>query len=285
MVNLELGRGAPPLRPSQAPFHEWVFPDGRLWSSFFRIDAGYLLCFPDIADFILDPLGTQVQAWPASGVSHDALDLVYNNQVLPLAWSRQGRLVLHASAVEIDGRAIAFIGTSGHGKSTLAASLVMAGARFLCDDAMVLERGPRGAFVQPGQPSLRLWSDSAALVRERLAREPAVSYTSKARFAAPAGDRLPRGPCPLAGAFFLGEGKASAPQISPLTGSQALAALVRHSFMLDTEEAAQLSANFDALSKMAGLPIYHRLDYPRKYELLPHVHDALRLCIDNHASH
>lgn len=56
-----------------------------------------------------------------------------------------GRGCLHASAVEVDGRAIAFIGPSGRGKSTLAALLCAAGARAVTDDLLHCE--PRGEEV------------------------------------------------------------------------------------------------------------------------------------------
>jgi hypothetical protein len=46
---------------------------------------------------------------------------------------------------------------------------------------------------------------------------------------------------------------------------------VKHSFLLDNEEPTLLSTHFDALSRLAALPVYQRLDYPRDYERLPQV--------------
>jgi hypothetical protein len=280
VVTFERATGRAPELPDSPPFHEWIFPDGKLWSSFFRTPRGYLLRFADIADFALADNGRHVTVWPNDGVPPDAVDLVYVNQVLPLAWSKQGRLVLHASAVEIDGRAVVFIAPSGYGKSTLAASFVLAGARLLCDDALVLEASGPGARVQPGHPSLRLWSDSeAALVGDRLERAPAVHYTTKSRFTAIDEQLLCAEPCELACGFFLGDGTSPQPSITALQGAAPLVELVKHSFILDSEERALLSTHFDALSRLASLPIYRRLDYPRTYDALPHVHDAVRRCI------
>ena len=61
--------------------------------------------------------------------------------------------------------------------------------------------------------------------------------------------------------------------------ADALVELVKHSFLLDIEERAMLAAHFDELSALAGLPIYYRLDYPRRYEDLA----AVRLAIIEHA--
>lgn len=49
-----------------------------------------------------------------------------------------GRVVLHGSAVVIDGVAVATIGPSGAGKSTTAAALVRQGAALLADDVVAI---------------------------------------------------------------------------------------------------------------------------------------------------
>ena len=53
-----------------------------------------------------------------------------------LAW--RGGVPLHGSAVEIAGRAVLLCGPGGAGKSTLAASLTLQGARLISDDLSVL---------------------------------------------------------------------------------------------------------------------------------------------------
>ena len=51
-----------------------------------------------------------------------------------------GRLLLHATAVAIDGRAVLLRGASGSGKSDLALRLIDAGARLVADDQSELYR-------------------------------------------------------------------------------------------------------------------------------------------------
>jgi hypothetical protein len=82
------------------PFHEWIFPDGTKWAQFYRVDRNYLVSFPDLGDFAVSADGRTVRAWPAPGISEDTMQHLYLNQVLPLALSKQGRIVFHASAVE-----------------------------------------------------------------------------------------------------------------------------------------------------------------------------------------
>ena len=49
-------------------------------------------------------------------------------------------LLLHATAVEIDGRAVLLRGPSGSGKSDLGLRLIDAGARLVADDQSELSR-------------------------------------------------------------------------------------------------------------------------------------------------
>jgi hypothetical protein len=127
------------------PFHTWAFPDGTLWTEFHRADGGYLLRFPQLADFLVSADACTVTCIPVPEVPEGTARHLYLNQVLPLVLSKLGKLVFHASAVEIGSHAVAFVGESGRGKSTLAASFAVSGCRFLTDDGLVVEPRYRGA--------------------------------------------------------------------------------------------------------------------------------------------
>lgn len=59
---------------------------------------------------------------------------------LSIALPRHGALMLHASAVEHDGRALVFTGVSGAGKSTISTMLDRPPARKIGDEILVLHR-------------------------------------------------------------------------------------------------------------------------------------------------
>ena len=272
----QLAAGSPPAPIGTQPFHQWVFPDGTLWTSFFRTEGGYLLRFPCLAEFAVDDEGRQVRAWPAPGVDHATVRHLYLNQVQPLAWSKQGKLVLHGSAVEIEGQGVAFIGPSGYGKSTLAASFATSGSSFLSDDGLVIEESATGYMIVPHHPSIRLWQDSrAALINPQVAPAPPVQYTNKARFLAGDAVAFCAQPRELRRVYFLAAQGAREPAFTRMKPADALVELVKNSFMLDTDEAATLSSNFDLLSRLVSLPVYFRLDYPRSYRSLPGVRAAI----------
>ena len=258
------------------PFHTWTFPDGTLWTAFYRTNDSYLLRFPDLADFQVSADALHVTGFPAPGVSDATVQHLYLNQVLPLVLSKQGKLVLHASAVEVAGGAIAFAAESGRGKSTLAASFAVSGFRFLTDDGLVVEPIADGHRILPSHPSIRLWEDSeAALIAPGVRTAPALSFTAKSRFLAGDEIRFCDQPQPLRRVYFLGNGKVATLEFQRLSTAEALVEWVKHSFLLDVEEKPRLASHFDQVAKLANQPIHYRLDYPRRFEDLAWVRAAI----------
>lgn len=246
-------RAQPPVDSN--PFNEWISPGGGVWTGFYRIENGYMLRFPCLADFGVSDTGIEIVAHPVPGVSAATVQHLYSSQVLPLALSRQGELVLHASAVEVDDSVLAFLGTSGRGKSTLAASFTECGHRIVTDDGLQLQSAADGYLALPGHPSIRLLDDSRRL----------------------AGDNLPfrDSSCPIRCMYFLGEGVADSVAIESVSGRDAMIELVRHSFLLDVEEKTMLARHFSQLTLLVSRPIFFRLDYPRNFEVLPAVREAV----------
>jgi len=259
-----------------APYHEWVFPDGERWTQFFRTDAGYVLRFPELADFEISGVALAVTCRPAPDVTADTCEHLYLNQVLPLVLSKQGKLVFHASAVEVAGAAAAFLAESGRGKSTLAASFATAGYRFLTDDGLVVEAGGNGFSALPSHPSIRLWEDSQrALVAATTATTPPVQYTDKVRFLAGNGIAFCQEPRPLKRAYFLGDGHARVVTFERIRAPEALMAWVKNSFLLDPKQPSLLASHFAKVAELANQVSCYRLDYPRRFEELPRVRQAI----------
>lgn len=266
----------PRPRDIGAPFREWKLADGTLWTQFFRITAGYVLRFPGLADFTVSRDGQSIVVYPEPKVTPATIEHLYLNQVLPLALSRQFKLVLHASAIEIEDFAVAFLGTSGAGKSTLAASFAAGGYRFLSDDGLQLQKCPSGYSVSASHPSIRLWKDSHdALLPETVVSAPPVSYTSKLRLLA---DRDVTH-CPeeriLRCGYFLTENEANDISIEPMSARDAMIGLVKNCFLLDVEARDMLAHHFRQLSELVQFPIFFRLDFPRRYASLPEVRQAI----------
>lgn len=257
-------------------YHQWAFPNGTIWTLFYRNQTSYLLRFPELADFQISTDGQDVYCTPAIDISAGSVEHLYQNQVLPLVLSKQGKQVFHASAVETPDGAIAFMGESGRGKSTLAAAFATSGLRFLTDDGLILDDVNGDYFIQPSHASIRLWSDSQeALISDTAPLAAAVTYTPKVRILSDSSMEFCHEARILSCIYFLGDGSAKKITISSLHPSDAMINLVKHSFLLDMDSRETISIHFEQLAKMVSLPIFFHLDYPRDYTQLANVRQAI----------
>lgn len=260
----------------KSAYHEWLSPDGLPWAAFYRQKGDYLIRFIGLADFIINGGADRVDMYPVQGAPDDTLDYLYLNLVEPLAISHRGDLVLHAGAVEIDGAAVLFPGPSGSGKSTLAASFASDGFRFLSDDGVQLVNSDSEYRVQPRHNSLRLWEDSCEALQPHFnAAAPMVNPSEKATFFFKKKSAFCDKACPLRHIYFLEDGGAEEISIRQLSGTKAMIMLATHSFLLDVSEKASLARKFESISRLAVLPIFFCLAYPRRYELLSGVRETL----------
>lgn len=267
----------PQVETNAEPFHRFIFPDGTVWTEFYRAGLDYLLRFPGLADFEVSGAGTKVKAYPAETTDDVTVEHLYINQVLPLALSRQGQPSFHASVVTVPGGAVAFLGKTGMGKSTLAASFALEESEFLTDDSLLIEETDNGCLALPSHASLRLWADSVdALVDDRTRQAAAISYSTKARLLA--GDALSHReePLKLLAAFVLEWEGASQVTVRPLVGAERQMAWLNNSFLLDIEDRMLLADHFDWTHRIAEAVPTFALDYPRDYGMLPSVRDTVR---------
>lgn len=260
------------------PFHHWEIPSSdAVWCEFRRFPKSIHLRFPGLADFEVCRDGHEVCATPVPGLDDATLEHLHLNQVLPLALSAQGFPVFHASGVEFDGKALAFLGVSGRGKSTLATFLALQGAPLITDDGLILDRMGSHYHARPSHPSVRLWEDSEKiLVGAHAVAAPAISFTSKARFLT--SGLLPQceTPKPLRRAYFIGDGSADSVVISPVGPREAHMMWVEHSFLLDPRDRKRMASHFQHVTHLCAEGLTFVLDYPRRYDALPEVARAIQ---------
>ena len=272
MIRCSLAEPQPQARIDGILFHEWKAPGGTTWAQFYRLEIGYLVRFPTLADFEVGLIDDCVVCHPVPGVDSHVCEHLFLNQVRPLALSDKGKLVFHASAVEIGDGAVAFLGASGRGKSTLAASFATSGYRFLTDDGLLLEPSGDRFMVQPSDGSVRLWGDSrAAITKPGIASAPALPYTPKERLLA--GDEIQfcREPRPLVRAYLLGETPIAHPAMRSIKGAEALVEWVKHSFLLDLQKRTLLASHFDQVARLVACVECFVIEFPRRYEDLPRL--------------
>jgi dephospho-CoA kinase len=123
-------------------------------------DEQFLLHVLNVARFLLNN-GDQIVVAPDSEASAEDVPIFILGTVFGILLHQREQIVLHASAVEVDGKAIVFCGSSGAGKSTLAAALAKHGYRVLNDDICALTLADVGTpMVHPDGRQLKLWAEA-----------------------------------------------------------------------------------------------------------------------------
>jgi hypothetical protein len=273
-----------PRRAVEDP-SQWLnvstYADGTEWLSTAKIDGGYLLRFPKLADFTIDSAGHDVTCTDAAeAITTVTLRHLAIDHVMPRVLNLLGIESLHATAVAVPAGTIAFIGDAGTGKSTLAASFHLSGLESFCDDCLVL-RDESGRIVgTPAYPGVRLWDDSfKALMSGSEPGLPVAQYTSKTRLLGDASsfhfDRLP-----LVRVYLLerpaGTGAAdTTPMITRVSPSEAFPILVGASFPLDLTDHAMLTRHFCFITRIVAEVPIRRLTIPNDFSALPAVRAAV----------
>lgn len=278
-------------RPSQSqsnvqvdPFDRWVAPDGTTIAEFRRLADHFLVRFPGEIDFAIDHDCQTVRAFPVPTADNAIAGRLFRNAIEPLIGNYLGGLFLHGSAALIDGRAVAFVGQSRSGKTTLAGAFAKIGHPFLTEDVIDLEvSGAGGSYTLKPKPfALRLFPDSARfLVGSEVESRRDQSKQAYDDLSLQSSDL----PSELSAICILGDDHKSELALRPLEPARALTALLPHSFILDVEDKQRMKRHFERLAALAECVAVYRLDYPRVYSALPEVCDMISHVIAGDRKH
>jgi hypothetical protein len=120
----------------------------------------FLMRIPDIARFLLKD-GSEIVVAPESDAAVAEIPIFILGTVFGILLHQREQIVLHASAVRVNGKAVLFCGASGAGKSTLAAALAQRGYPLVTDDFCTVTADEPGApLVHPDGRQLKLWAQA-----------------------------------------------------------------------------------------------------------------------------
>ncbi len=186
-------------RPSADVIAEFFF-EGWARYTFCSDGTGYVARFHGLSDFDISGDLRHVRCRPDPRLDLDVVPILFCGGIVAFILMVGGRAVLHASAVEVEGSAVAFAGPSRCGKSTLAALLCASGAGLVTDDNLPLSVDGDGVRCDGGAVELRLRPAAAQLV-ERFPTAPKTRRTVDERLAV--APLLRHSPKPPLAAIFL----------------------------------------------------------------------------------
>lgn len=139
---------------------------------------------------------------------------------------------LHGSSININGKAYAFIGHSGVGKSTLAAAFIKKGYNLLSDDVIAVSVTNEGIpYVIPSFPNQKLWEDS--LTEFGMKSEhyfPLLKNKKSTKYGVKVEEHFTSEILPLSGIFELKKTNDEKINLEPINGLLKLRTLFKHTF-------------------------------------------------------
>ena len=277
-VRLHAGRPAQ-FEEARRLFQLSSTPHG--WFECRRLTGGATyLRWAHLFEFLISSDGRTIEYRRLEKATHDSLTTYLLGQVLSFSLLSFGYEPLHATAVVIDGEAVAFLGDCGYGKSTLGAAFVARGFSILTDDVLALESRGDTWIAHAGPPRLKLFPSVARKVLARTNGGPLNAETSKLVLPLNAGEASDTA-VPIRALYVLSDparraGRApSHIRIAPLSGQEAFLEVTRAAFNLIQVDRARLTNQFATATRLVCDVPLRRLTYPRTLSSLGAVCDAV----------
>lgn len=232
-----------------------------------RSAHGYTLRYYGTAEFEFDAALTRVSVHsdPAATADLTPEFLVASIPAFKLLLS--GRMVLHASAVAREGKAIGILAQSGGGKSTLAAALCAQGHALVTDDVLVLDWRGDEPCVLPGPGELRL-RPGAAVAGDGMRTRQTSDGRSAAQFETAGPTRLAALVTPVI------KRDSTTSTLTRLPATDALATILGHLRVAGWKDTPALQKVFTEQVKVARQIAVYQLEMPWGAQA---VADAARL--------
>jgi hypothetical protein len=193
-------------------------------------DRAVLFYIPDHAYFYIQD-GQRITVTPIQGADESLIRLYILGSCMGALLMQRNIYPLHGSAVEIEGKAYAFIGESGAGKSTLASCFLSQGYRLVSDDviAVSLSSHDHSPKVTPSYPQQKLWKESLdRFGMDEHQYQPIFGRENK--FSIPVTSGYYSEPLPLAGVFELKKTENQPVQLSSIVRLERFQTLFTHTY-------------------------------------------------------
>jgi hypothetical protein len=205
------------------------------------------------------------------------LEYVLTGPVLSMAAQAQGAVLLHAAAINVGGRAVAFAAPRGSGKSTLAGYFHSRGFEVLADDVVPLRTSGGQVLARPSVPWIKLGPDALrALDRDASDLEEIRTGSQKRRLLLGQSAPSPRSELPLSCVYILRPGQScTSVRITVLDAATATLSILKNMWGVETMFGERMVPALEAAARLAELVPTKEVAYFRSFAGLADVADAV----------
>ena len=223
-------------------------------------NPGEVYIFVASAGRFLVRAGREVTVDPVEGAEESVLRVFLLGMVMGIVLHQRGFYIFHAGVAGVDGKAVAFMGARGSGKSTMAAAFHAEGHRLMTDDILALRVEEGVPMAEPGFPRLKLMPDAARYLGEAPETN-AEAHLSLRKHSRIVPEGFSRGALPLKRIYLIET--AESLEIVPLETKDALRELLPHwygsQFGMPMIRALGSASHLRQCAEMAGIAPVRRL--------------------------
>lgn len=217
--------------------------------------------------------GKEITINKSTGIEENLLKTLILGPAFAALLHQRGRLVLHASAVNMDGSAVAFLGPRGRGKSTTSVALNKNGYNLLSDDVLSVQiNGNETPVVFPSFPRIKLRPEVINNIEEDAESLPKV-YSNSDKRSYNTLNNFSDSPIPLKSIYLIEEGTKI--RIQDMNPKESLIELIKGSFCLELFDKKDIRENFNQCSKLVNTVHVKKLQVKRSFEDLPKLVEAI----------
>jgi len=174
--------------------------------------------------------GKEIIIEPACGAREEDIRLFLLGSVFAALMHQRQILVMHGSAIGVNGKGVIFTGVSGVGKSTLAAALFQKGYHILTDDVCAVKAlGSETPQIIPAFPRLKLWADAAEKLGTDIGSLPRIREKLD-KYGLKVEKSFQQQPLPLKSIYILSNRDQEGVSITPLAKLNKLEALIKNTY-------------------------------------------------------
>lgn len=159
LTSLTTAPSGPDVTIRNSPVPETLENAGASGPTWQIAGSQFLLRIPDIARFLLSE-GRDIAFETEGDTDARDVSIFLLGTAFGILLHQREQIVLHASTVRVNGKAVLFCGVSGAGKSTIAAALAQRGFPLVTDDFCAITMSGGAPMVHSDGRQLKLWAQA-----------------------------------------------------------------------------------------------------------------------------